>query len=80
LALKEIIQNSQKYRFESKDSRDTIQMKVIKVEKTIADLVAFAQEQGVSYKTLKSYNEWLLANSLTVKDTAKRWEICLPLQ
>jgi hypothetical protein len=80
LALKEIIQNPQKYRFESKDSRDTIPIRAIKVEKTIADLVAFAQEQGVSYKTLKNYNEWLRSDRLTIRDTAKKWVIFLPLQ
>ncbi|GAB4188808.1 MAG: lytic transglycosylase domain-containing protein [Thermoflexibacter sp.] len=80
LALKEIMQNPQKYRFELKDSRDTIQRSVIKVGKTIPDLVAFAKEQGVSYKTLKNYNEWLLADRLTIKDTTRKWEICLPSQ
>ncbi len=79
LAIKEIIQNPQKYRFESKDSKDTIPMRTIKVEKTIPDLVAFAKAQGVSYKTLKKYNEWLLADHLTVRDTAQ-WVISLPLQ
>ncbi len=79
LAFKEIIQNPQKYRFEPKDSKDTIPIRTIKVEKTIPDLVAFAKAQGVSYKTLKSYNEWLLTDHLTVKDTAQ-WVISLPLQ
>jgi hypothetical protein len=79
LAFKEIIQNPQKYRFEPKDSKDTLSIRTIKVEKTIPDLVAFAKAQGVSYKTLKSYNEWLLADHLTVKDTTQ-WVISLPLQ
>lgn len=80
LSLKEIMQNPQKYRFELKDSKDPVQMRVVKVRKTIPDLFGFAKEQGVSYKTLKNYNEWLLADRLTVKDTAKKWEIRLPLQ
>jgi len=37
------------------------------VEETITDLVDFAHEHGVTYKTLKRYNPWLRRERLTVK-------------
>ena len=38
----------------------------IQVNSSIADLAAFAKEQGISYKLLKWYNPWLRENYLRV--------------
>lgn len=37
------------------------------VDETITDLVDFAHENGITYKTLKRYNPWLRRERLTVK-------------
>lgn len=79
LALKEIMENPKKYRFEiqEKDQYTPENLKQVKVHATVPDLIAFAIAQGVTYKTLKNYNEWILTDKLTVKDTAK-WVLDLP--
>lgn len=81
LALKEIMQNPKKYRFEiqEKDRYTPENLKEVKVESTVPNLVEFAITQGVTYKTLKNYNEWILTDKLTVKDTAK-WVLALPVR
>ncbi|MFP4088739.1 MAG: lytic transglycosylase domain-containing protein [Cyclobacteriaceae bacterium] len=40
----------------------------VMIGKTIPDLVEFAHEQGITYKTLKRYNPWLRRERLTVKN------------
>lgn len=39
----------------------------VQVESSIPDLVDFAHEHGITYKTLKRYNPWLRSDQLTVK-------------
>lgn len=81
LALKEIMENPKKYRFEiqEKDRYVPENLKDIRIDTTVSDLVAFAIGQGVTYKTLKNYNEWILTDKLTVKDTTK-WVLALPIK
>jgi len=40
----------------------------VSVDETISDMVEFAHEHGVTYKTLKRYNPWLRRERLTVKN------------
>ncbi|TAE00205.1 MAG: lytic transglycosylase domain-containing protein [Bacteroidetes bacterium] len=80
LALKEIMENPEKYHFEisEKNLYKPLKTKTLTVNKTIEDLIAFALEQKTTYKNLKIYNPWLRKKSLTVKDTTKKYEILLP--
>lgn len=83
LSYKELLLNAEKYRF--KVNRNNLyheeEVRRIKIDTTITDLVAFAHQQGVSLKTLRNYNPWLLKNTLTVKDSLKRkpYELELPM-
>ena len=49
----------------------------IKVTKNIKDLADFAQEHGISYKTLKRFNPWLRQTSLKV-GKHKTYYIAIP--
>lgn len=79
LALKEIMEQPNKYSFElSTHQLYTAEaLKTIKVKSSISDLATFAKEQGINYKTLKRYNPWLRANKLTVRH-GKTYIITLP--
>lgn len=44
-----------------------LQVKRVPVENGITNLAAFAQQQGVTYRTLKHYNPWLRGRSLPAK-------------
>jgi hypothetical protein len=81
LALKEIIEKPTQYRFQiqDKDRYLPANLREIKIETTITDLVELALKEGVTYKTLKNYNEWILTDKLTVKDTTK-WLLQLPVK
>lgn len=69
LAAKAILEEPEVYGFNipvearyKQPAFDTVQ-----VEETIPDLVDFAHEHGITYKTLKRYNPWLREDELTVK-------------
>ncbi|TAH19642.1 MAG: lytic transglycosylase domain-containing protein [Cytophagales bacterium] len=81
LALKEIMENPKKYRFEiqEKDRYVPEKLEDVRIDTTVSDLVAFAISKGVTYKTLKNYNEWILTDKLSVKDTTK-WVLALPIK
>ena len=49
----------------------------VKVTKNIKDLADFAQEHGISYKTLKRFNPWLRQTSLKV-GKHKTYYIAIP--
>lgn len=67
LAFKEIIENPEKYRFKitRKQYYPEVKTKKIKVDTTINDLVHFAHQQGVTYKTLRLHNPWINDYSIT---------------
>jgi hypothetical protein len=52
-------------------------MRLVKVDTTVTNLAILAQQLGVSYKTLKYYNPWLLGASLEIKGD-KSYYIELP--
>jgi hypothetical protein len=66
LAMKSIYENPGNYGFflTESDLYKPIPTKEIKVTETIPDLVAFAQEQNISYKMLKLFNPWLRSSQL----------------
>ncbi len=83
LALKEIMKNPTKYKFEMTERNlySELPVRVVKVDSTLADLRQFAIAQGTTYKLFKYYNPWLRMDKLTIseKDTSKIYEIFLPV-
>jgi hypothetical protein len=69
LAAKEIISQPGKYGFDIKEHHlyPPVNYKLLVVTEDIKDLVSFAKEQGVDYKTLKIYNPWLRSDKLNVR-------------
>lgn len=80
LALKEIMSRPESYGFKirKKDLYTPIPVKNIKVDSSINDLAVFAENNGVSYKTLKMFNPWLRKPSL-INPEKKIYYIQLPL-
>jgi len=80
LAIREIIENSEKYGF-SVDSLHLYKpekLRYVKVEKTVPDLITFSKKQGINYKLLKRYNPWLREERLTVKRN-NSYQIAIPV-
>ncbi|NEM97139.1 lytic transglycosylase domain-containing protein [Pontibacter burrus] len=79
LALKEVLGNPQKYRFElpAGEGYQPLPTRTVKVTNTITDLPAYALQQGTNYKTLRLYNPWIKDYSLTVVQ-GKEFELELP--
>ena len=70
IAIKEIITNPQVYGFylDSMDKYDLQdQVEHIGVSSSIPNLSVWAHDRGISYRTLKYFNPWLIAGELTVK-------------
>ena len=67
LAFKEIIENPDKYGFKIKRKQyyPEIKTKSIKIDTSISNLVDFAHQQGVTYKTLRVHNPWINDYSIT---------------
>ncbi len=79
LAIKVIYENPEKYGFsiEKSDYYSPIKYKTLKISHTIKDLPKFAKENGVSYKTLKTLNPWLV-NSKMRNSRGKDYYIKVP--
>lgn len=79
LAIKEIIENPERYGFKISPQHLYQQdsLKYIEVDTTIPDLVDFALAQGTNYKLLKRFNPWLRDDRLTVKKN-ETYQIALP--
>lgn len=67
LAFKEIMQHPEKYGFViPKELRyPPVEYRKIVLDTTVNDISALATRYGMSYKTLKYHNPWLLMNTLT---------------
>ena len=80
LALKEIMQNPEKFGFlvEKKDLYSALPTKKMEVDTTISDLASFAIQQGVNYKILKIHNPWLRDKKLD-NPIRKKYIIEIPL-
>jgi hypothetical protein len=79
LAVKLIMEKPESYGYKVPDQDRYPVMKHVefKTDTTINDLVAFAKNHGITYKTLKLYNPWLRDIKLTNKDR-KPYVIYLP--
>jgi hypothetical protein len=80
LALKEILENPQRYGFDlmQADAYPAQPVRSVTVTTTIEDLPQFALEQGINYKTLRLHNPWLRGYKLTVADTTAVYSLQLP--
>ena len=70
IAFKEILSNPSAYGFyvDPDDLYDPIDdYDVVEVKKTIPSMKDFAASHGITYRTLKYYNPWLIDGKLTVK-------------
>ncbi len=79
LALKEIMKNPVKYKYEiaAEDLYQEIPTKKVIIDSTITDLAVFAKSQGINYKVLKIHNPWLRDRKLT-NSSKKVYEIEIP--
>lgn len=79
IAIKEIIENPERYGFKISPQhlyqQDSVRM--VEVDSTIPDLVDFALAQGTNYKLLKRFNPWLRDDRLTVRKN-ETYQIALP--
>ena len=69
VSIKQIIENPEAYGFHIDNTQRYTQPEfdTVTVTETIDDLVVFAQNHGISYKTLKRHNPWLRTKKLKVK-------------
>ena len=81
LAIKEIIENPERYGFKIDPEHlyKEEKLRYVEVNSTIKDLVSFAKEQGINYKLLKRHNPWLRDDQLTVKK-GKVYQIAIPVE
>jgi len=79
LAIKEIIENPEKYGFNIEEEHlyQASELRYVKVTEDIDDLVAFAKKQGINYKLLKRHNPWLRRQQLTVRRNS--YDIAIPV-
>lgn len=79
LALKTIISDPAGYGFcyDATDLYEPWTTKTVAVDTTIDDLVSFAKENNVTYKTLKYYNPWLRTDKVVIS-SGDTIEIKLP--
>lgn len=80
LAIKEIVENPEKYGFKLNPEHLYTREKIryVEVKESIKDLVQFARSQGINYKLLKRHNPWLRSESLPVKK-GKSYAIAIPM-
>jgi membrane-bound lytic murein transglycosylase D len=80
LALKEIMENPERYGYRILDQQlyNYPNFKEVEINESVGSLVDFALENGISYKTLKLYNPWLRKTSLTIKKQGKSYTIRIP--
>jgi hypothetical protein len=80
LAMKEIFSHADQYGFVMRPAElyEPYRFKTVQVQQSIADLAAFAKENGTTYKLLKIYNPWLRDSSLKVA-AGKAYDIKIPV-
>ena len=79
LAIKELMNNADKYGFVVRptDLYTPLNSKTITLSQGVEDFAAYAQQNGINYKTLKLYNPWLRQSYLKNKSN-KIYEIKIP--
>ncbi len=81
LAFKQILNNPEKYNFQIDAPYPSEPCVKVTVNSEIKDLAKWAQEHGISYKTLKRFNPWLRQTNLAIKKGRnKSYEILIPEQ
>ncbi|MDH5397125.1 MAG: lytic transglycosylase domain-containing protein [Cyclobacteriaceae bacterium] len=80
LAIREIIENPEKYGFNIHPDHLYLpeEVKYTEVAEDIPDLIAWSLENGINYKLLKHFNPWLRDSNLRVKK-GKTYQIALPV-
>ena len=80
IAIKEIVENPQKYGFKLKQEHlyQREKLRHVQVKESIKDLIAFAHQQGINYKLLKRHNPWLRGERLTVRK-GRSYVIAIPV-
>jgi membrane-bound lytic murein transglycosylase D len=80
LAIKEIMENPKRYGYDipQRHMYNWIPTQSVQVNHSIADLAAFASEQGINYKILKRYNPWLRRTHLNNRG-GKTYDIKIPV-
>ncbi len=80
LAARELIEYPAKYGYSIKGTPSVSNVRTHEVTKSISDLRDFCKQQKISFYTLKNYNPWLRANTLTIKDDTKgkKYTLILP--
>jgi hypothetical protein len=81
IALKEIINNPEKYGFifEQEDLYTLPETYTIKVDTSISNIITFAKSYGLNYKEFKILNPWLRENKLN-NSSRKVYEIKIPVK
>lgn len=81
LAIKSIYENPGKYGFmlNENDLYQPLPFRTVSFDAAIKDLVAFALEEGTTYKMLKTLNPWLVNNKLR-NSTRKTYTLKLPVE
>lgn len=79
LAIKQIFEQPQQYGFilKAADLYKPMEFKEVTVSGSIPDLVAFAQENRITYAHLKDFNSWLRSNKLS-NAAGKSYTILIP--
>ncbi|MDR2131657.1 MAG: lytic transglycosylase domain-containing protein [Odoribacteraceae bacterium] len=77
LALKQVLEHPALYGFRVPERYPAEEYEEHEVSRSIDNLASFARAQGISYKTLKRFNPWLRANTLTVKPN-KTYRVAIP--
>ena len=79
LAVKEILQNPQKYGFviRKQDMYFTEKYYVVEIDSTVHNLYEFCENYSINYQQLKKYNPWLLTSKLP-DESRKKYFLKIP--
>jgi len=79
VALKEILNNAEKYGFTFKEKHlyEFVPTTKVKVDTAVTDFTRFAEKFGINYKILKRHNPWLREPHLNNK-SRKLYQIAIP--
>ena len=79
LAVKEILQNPQKYGFviRKQDMYFTEKYYVVEIDSTVHNLFEFCENYSINYQQLKKYNPWLLTSKLP-DESRKKYFLKIP--
>jgi len=80
LAVKEILQNPQKYGFviRKQDMYFTEKYYVVEIDSTVHNLYEFCENYSINYQKLKKYNPWLLTSKLP-DESRKKYFLKIPI-